>query len=116
MLDSVNPLNSAFGKNSDASLYPSSTPKSVDYGSVSMPDSSHTMEDRNQGQTSKSNATVRGPVGSADPQTANSSRKNVYPVACYQADVVKVADCKRFAEIDSNPFLSPKGNPLLVQK
>ena len=116
VLDSVNTSNSASKRNSDSSLCPSSTPKSIDYGSTSKTDSSHTMEDRNHGQTSKPSATVGGPVGSVDPQTAKSSCKTVYLVTCYQADVVKVADRERFSEIDSNVFLSPKDNTPLVQK
>ena len=58
VLDSVNASNSASQRNSDPSLCPSSTPKSIDYGNASKSDSSHTKEDRNQDQTSKSSATV----------------------------------------------------------
>ena len=114
VLDSVNTSNSASGSNSDTSLCPSSTPKLVDYGSTSKSDSSHAKEDRNQGQTSKSKATVCGPVGSAGPQPANSNPKTVYLVTYSQADVVKVPDCERFAEIVSNAFRFPKDNTPLV--
>ena len=51
MLDWVNPSNSPSGRNSDARLCPSSTPKSIDRGSTSKSNSSHTKEDRIQGQT-----------------------------------------------------------------
>ena len=61
--DRVNPSNSPSGRNSDARLCPSSTPKSIDHGSTSKSKSSHTKEDRIQGQTWKSSATVCGPVG-----------------------------------------------------
>ena len=90
MLDSVNASNSASGRNSDASLCLSSTPKSIYYGSTSNSDSSHTKEYRNLGQTSKSSATVRGPVGTSDPQPANSNPKTFYLFTYSQADVVKV--------------------------
>ena len=59
VLDCVNVSHSASGRNSDAILCPSSTPKSIDYGSTSNSNISHTKEDRNQGQTSKSSTTVR---------------------------------------------------------
>ena len=109
MLDRVNTSNSTSGRNYDASLHPSSTPRSIDYSSTSNSDSSHTKDDRNQGQKSKSSATPRGPVGSADPQPANSNPKTVYLVPYFQADVVKVPDHERFAEIVSNAFQSPQG-------
>ena len=116
VLDSVNASNSASGRNSDASLCPSSTPKSIDCTSTSNSNSSHAKEDRNQGQTSKSKATVCGPVGSADPQPANSNPKTVCLVTYSQADVVKVPNHERFAEIVSNVFQSLKDNTPLVQK
>ena len=116
VLDSVNVSNSLYGRNSHASLCPSSVPKSIDYGSTSKSDSSHAKEDRNQSQTSKSKATVCRPVGSEDPQPANNNPKTVYLVTYSQADVVKVPDHERFAEIVSNAFQSPKDNTPLVQK
>ena len=75
VLDSVNASSNDSGRNADASLYPSLTPKSIDYGSTSKSYSTHVNEDRNQVQTSKSKATFWGPVGSADPQSANSNPK-----------------------------------------
>ena len=116
VLDSVNASNSASGRNSDPSLCPSSTLKSIDYSITSKSNSSHANEDRNQVQTSKSKATVCGPVGSVDPQQANSNTKTVYLVTYSQADVVKVPNHERFAEIVSNAFQSPKDNTPLVQK
>ena len=116
VLDSLNASNSASGRNSNPSLCPSSTPKSIDYGITSKSNSSHANEDRNQVQTSKFKATVCGPVGSVDPQQANSNTKTVYLVTYSQADVVKVPNHERFAEIVSNAFQSPKDNTPLVQK
>ena len=116
VLDSANASNSASGRNSDASLCPSSTPKSIDYGSTSKSNSTHANEDRNQEQTSKSKATVCGPVGSADPHLANSNSKTVYLVTYSQANVVKEPDREHFAEIVSNTFQPPKDNTPLVQK
>ena len=67
-------------------------------------------------QTPKFKATVCGPVGSVDPQQADSNPKIVYLVTYSQADVVKVLDHERFPEIVSNAFQSPKDNTPLVQK
>ena len=76
--------------------------------------STHANEDRNQEQTSKSKATVCGPVGSADPHLANSNSKTVYLVTYSQANVVKEPDREHFAEIVSNAFQPPKDNTPLV--
>ena len=70
VLHSVSASISASGRNFDASLCPISTPKSIDYSGTSKSVSSHTKEDRNQSQTLKSSTTVRGSVGSTDPQPA----------------------------------------------
>ena len=114
VLDSVNASNSAPARNSDGSLCLTSTPKSINYGSTSKSDSA--KGDRNQGQASKSKATICRPVGSADPQPANSNPKTVYFVTYSQTDVIKVPDRKRFAKIGSNAFQSLKDNTPLTQK
>ena len=114
VLDSVNASNSAPARNSDGSLCLTSTPKSINYGSTSKSDSA--KGDRNQGQASKSKATICRPVGSADPQPANSNPKTVYFVTYSQTDVIKVPDHKRFAKIGSNAFQSLKDNTPLTQK
>ena len=75
VLDSINASKSASGRNPDASLCFSSTPKSTDCSSTSKSNNSHAKVDRNQDQTSKSKATVCRPVGSADPQAACSTPK-----------------------------------------
>lgn len=116
VLDSVNASNSTSGRNFDAILCPFSTPKPIKYYSTSKLDSSDTKKDRNQGQTSKSSATVRGPVGSVDPQPSNTHFKTVYLVAYSKDDIVQVNDCKRFAAIASNAFQSTKDNTQLEKR
>ena len=114
--DTVNASNSVSWRNSDVSLCPSSTQKSIDNTSKSKSNNSHAKEDRNQNQTSKSKANVCGPVGSADPQAASSNPKTVDLVTYYKAHVVKVSDREGFAEIVSNAFQSPRDNTPEVHK
>ena len=116
VLDSVNASNSTSGRNFDAILCPFSTPKPIKYYSTSKLDSSDTKKDRNQGQTSKSSATVRGPVGSVDPQPSNNHFKTVYLVAYSKDDIFQVNDCKCFAAIASNAFQSTKDNTQLEKR